>query len=229
MPELDGFAVAARIRAIPETAHVALLMLTSSGQLGSAHYQSLGIDGHLIKPIKQSDLLDAILTALGSRAPCAEPVGPPAGDLPPCRPLRVLLVEDNVVNQKLVERMLQPLGHTVVVAGNGRVALATLDRERFDLVLMDVQMPEMDGFEATAAIRTSERSTGAHITIVAMTAHAMKGDRERCLASGMDAYIAKPIDRRELVAIIARFAPPEDLAPGAAARAETDVLDAAAR
>jgi signal transduction histidine kinase/CheY-like chemotaxis protein len=208
MPELDGFAVAECIRTAPETAHLPVLMLTSSGQLGeTARCRTLDIDSYLIKPIKQSDLLDAMLTVLGSRSVEAEPVALRPVDPAAARPLRVLLVEDNLVNQKLVTRMLEPQGHVVEVAGNGRAALAALERATFDLVLMDVQMPEMDGFEATAAIRAAERDGRAHLPIIAMTAHAMKGDRERCLAAGMDAYLAKPVERRELVELLARFAP----------------------
>jgi CheY-like chemotaxis protein len=213
MPDMDGFAVAERIRAMPETARLPILMLTSSGQLGElARCRTIGIDSYLIKPIKQSDLLDAMLTVLGSRSAEVEPAPPPApeelaGEAASPRPLRVLLVEDNLVNQKLVTRMLEPRGHQVTVAGTGRAALAALERDRFDLVLMDVQMPEMDGFEATAAIRAAERDTGEHMIVIAMTAHAMKGDRERCLAAGMDAYVAKPVDRRELLDLITRMAP----------------------
>jgi CheY-like chemotaxis protein len=121
--------------------------------------------------------------------------------------LRVLLVEDNRVNQTIVTRLLERCGHAVEVAGDGQAGLAALERGRFDLVLMDVQMPHMDGFEATAAIRARESARGDHTIIVAMTAHAMKGDRERCLAAGMDGYIAKPVDRQELLATIARLLP----------------------
>jgi signal transduction histidine kinase/DNA-binding response OmpR family regulator len=213
MPDMDGFAVAERIRAMSETARLPILMLTSSGQLGElARCRTIGIDSYLIKPIKQSDLLDAMLTVLGTRSAEVGPAPPPAepalsGEAAHSRPLRVLLVEDNLVNQKLVTRMLEPHGHQVTVAGTGRAALAALERDRFDLVLMDVQMPEMDGFEATAAIRAAEQDTGEHMIVIAMTAHAMKGDRERCLAAGMDAYVAKPVDRRELLELIARMAP----------------------
>ena len=115
------------------------------------------------------------------------------------RSLLVLLAEDNVVNQKLASRLLEKRGHRVVVVSNGREALAALDRQKFDLVLMDVVMPEMDGFGATAAIRSRENSTGTHLPIIAMTAHALKGDQERCLAAGMDGYIAKPIHVDELL------------------------------
>ncbi|MGA2436302.1 MAG: response regulator, partial [Bryobacteraceae bacterium] len=119
---------------------------------------------------------------------------------------RVLVAEDNPVNQTLAVRLLERKGHTVVVANNGREAVQALDRERFDIVFMDVQMPEMDGFEATAAIRQKETATGAHMPIVAMTAHAMKGDEERCLAAGMDAYISKPIQPGRLYALIETMA-----------------------
>jgi CheY-like chemotaxis protein len=118
----------------------------------------------------------------------------------------ILLAEDNVVNQRLAVRILEKEGHTVIVAPHGEAVLAALKQETFDLVLMDVQMPIMGGFETTAAIRAQERATGAHIPIIAMTAHAMKGDREKCLAAGMDDYLAKPIKAEELYAAIARYA-----------------------
>jgi CheY-like chemotaxis protein len=120
--------------------------------------------------------------------------------------LRILLAEDNVVNQVLVCRLLEKCGHSVVVANNGRKALEELEKEKFDLVLMDVSMPEMDGFEAVAAIRAKEGMARARVPIIAMTAHAMKGDRERCLAAGMDAYISKPIQPKELVQVIKSLA-----------------------
>jgi signal transduction histidine kinase/FixJ family two-component response regulator len=147
-------------------------------------------------------------TARLQRSPAdgaAAPPPPPAHTSPPSairHALRVLVAEDNLVNQKLARRLLEKRGHTVVVAATGTAALAACERERFDLVLMDVQMPEMDGFEATAAIRARERAGAAHVPIVAMTAHAMKGDEERCLAAGMDAYVAKPIDAAKLFAVI---------------------------
>ena len=121
------------------------------------------------------------------------------------RRLRVLLAEDNAVNQKIAMRVLEKHGHQVTVAANGRQALAALDRAGFDVVLMDVQMPEMDGFECTAAIRGHERVTGNHLPIIAMTAHAMPGDRERCIAAGMDSYIAKPIKAAELIELLEKF------------------------
>ena len=119
--------------------------------------------------------------------------------------LRILLAEDNAVNQKLAARLLEKQGHRVTVTGNGLEALAALDHEKFDIVFMDVQMPEMDGFEATAAIRARERGTGRRQPVIAMTAHAMQGDRERCLEAGMDDYIAKPFGSRELGDLLGRF------------------------
>jgi CheY-like chemotaxis protein len=119
--------------------------------------------------------------------------------------LRVLLAEDNAVNQKIACRFLEKEGHDVTLASDGRQALAALDRETFDVVLMDIQMPEMDGFEATTIIRAGERDTGKHLPIIAMTAHAMKGDRERCLAAGMDSYLAKPIAAPELIKLLEKF------------------------
>jgi CheY-like chemotaxis protein len=129
--------------------------------------------------------------------------------------LHVLLAEDNAVNQKVASRFLEKEGHHVTLASDGRQALAALDRENFDVVLMDVQMPEMDGFEATAIIRAGERDTGKRLPIIAMTAHAMKGDRERCLAAGMDSYIAKPITASELIELLEKFsdAPQEEASP----------------
>jgi CheY-like chemotaxis protein len=159
-----------------------------------------------MKPLKQSELLATILTALdANRRLTPAPPAPPAA--PAARSLRVLLAEDNLINQKLGLRLLEKQGHSVVVVADGAQALEALQRETFDLVLMDVQMPHLDGLEATAAIRAQEQGTGRHLPIVAMTAHAMKGDRERCLDAGMDDYIAKPIQPAELMAAISRVVP----------------------
>jgi len=212
MPEIDGFTLAERIKQQPELAGAIIMMLTSGGERGdAARCRELGIAAYLTKPIKQSELLDAILTVLGASAPSA---GRPAlvtrHSIRESRSrLRILLAEDNAINQALAVSMLEKQGHSVAVAGNGRAALAALEQERFDLVLMDVQMPEMGGFEATTAIREQERATGQHLPIVALTAHAMKGDRERCLAAGMDGYVSKPIQVEELCAAIEGFAPTE--------------------
>ena len=208
MPEMDGFALVDRIKQDPGLAGATIMMLTSAGQRGdAARCRELGITAYLIKPIRQSELLEAIQMALGnvSRSQ-AQPVLVTRHSLRETRRrLQILVVEDNAVNQALAIRLLEKRGHTVTVADDGREALAALDKQPFDLVLMDVQMPEMDGFEATAAIREKEKATGAHIPIIAMTAHAMKGDEERCLAAGMDAYISKPIQPTQLFQTIEGF------------------------
>jgi two-component system sensor histidine kinase/response regulator len=262
MPEMDGFTVARTIRRHPGLARTAVVMLTSAGQPEDVvHCRELGIDAYLMKPLKQSELFAVILQALaerqeGNKAAQNRPLAPAglASDrlvpLSPSRPLRVLLVEDNEVNQRLAVRLLEKQGHFVTVAGTGREALAALsiedrgseieDRERqeapvlprssildprsspFDLVLMDVQMPEMDGFETTARIRQAESGTGRRLPILAMTAHAMKGDRERCLAAGMDGYIAKPIQPQELFEAIAHV-----VSLGGSAGAAPAVMDRA--
>jgi two-component system sensor histidine kinase/response regulator len=196
MPDVDGFMLAERIHGHPELAGATVMMLSSADQpIEAGRCQNLGLAAHLTKPIKQADLRRAILEVLGADA---AKVRPAVMAPPPCRPLHVLLAEDNAVNQRLAVRLLEKQGHSVVLTDNGRQALEALEREPFDLVLLDVQMPEMDGLEAAAAIRAREAGTGRHVPILAMTAYAMKGDRERCLAAGMDDYIAKPIQPREL-------------------------------
>jgi signal transduction histidine kinase/CheY-like chemotaxis protein len=209
MPEMDGFMLAERLRQRPERTVPTLMMLSSACRREDAvRCQELGIAAYLAKPIRQSTLLDAIMTALGrvegekAEVLCTEtPVR--------LRPLRLLLAEDNAVNQKLAVSLLAKRGHAVTVVENGREALEALTRERFDAVLMDVQMPEMDGLEATAAIRARETSTNQHTPVIAMTAHAMKGDRERCLAAGMDAYLSKPLRRQQLFEALAQLTSPE--------------------
>jgi PAS domain S-box-containing protein len=201
MPEMDGFTLAARIQQMPKLANTIRVMLTSAGQPEDmARCRELGIEAYLIKPIKQSDLLTTLLRVLDA----ARHHTPEVSTTTAARSLRVLLAEDNLVNQKLGLRLLEKHGHTVVVVGDGNEALAALAREPFDVVLMDVQMPHMDGLEATAAIRQRERETGQHMPIIAMTAHAMKGDRERFLEAGMDDYIAKPIQIKDLLTAIDR-------------------------
>jgi len=179
-------------------------MLTSVGQRGdAARCRELGILVYLVKPIRQSDLLEAILAALG-KAPEKERATVITRHTlrENRRKLQILLAEDNPVNQQLAVRVLEKRGHIVTVAANGAEALALLEGSRFDLVLMDVQMPTMNGFQATAAIRKQEETAGKHLPIIAMTAHAMEGDRERCLAAGMDAYVAKPIKVADLIVAI---------------------------
>jgi signal transduction histidine kinase/DNA-binding response OmpR family regulator len=207
MPKMDGFTLIEHIRHRPELATATIMMLTSAGHRGdAARCQELGVAAYLLKPIQQSELREAIGRVLRARDQ--------EGAIPlitrfslrderdPSGCLRVLLAEDNSVNQRLAVRLLEKRGHSVKVAGNGREALKALRKEKFDLVFMDVQMPEMDGLEATAAIRKEEQLTGDHQAVIALTAHAMKGDQERCLSAGMDGYLSKPIHPPELDAIL---------------------------
>jgi two-component system, sensor histidine kinase and response regulator len=201
MPGMDGFALAERIKQDPALTGATLMMLSSAGQRGdAARCRELGVAAYLSKPIRQSDLHEAVLAVLsGRKTPAVAPSLVTRHSLRERRrSLNVLLAEDTRVNQEFVTRLLQKRGHRATVVSNGREALQALDKERFDLVLMDGQMPEMDGFEATAAIRTREKETGTHLPIIALTAHALKGDRERFLAAGMDGYLSKPIHADEL-------------------------------
>jgi signal transduction histidine kinase/DNA-binding response OmpR family regulator len=206
MPEMDGFTLASEVRQDPKLADTIILMLTSAGQRGDgARCQDLGVSAYLTKPVGRPELRDTIAMVLGRKAEAAASGPVTRHRLPEVRPVagkRILLAEDNPINQAVARRLLQKNGYTVVIAENGREALLALDRENFDLVLMDVQMPEMDGFEATAAIREKERTTGRRLPIIAMTAHAMKGDEERCLRAGMDGYLSKPISAQTLCAIL---------------------------
>ena len=199
MPDMNGFELAAQINQHAEFSKATVMMLTSLNQKGdAARCRELGVAGYVVKPILRADLLNAILSVLEVTVECvAEPAPRPA---PPGnnQPLRILLAEDNLINQTFAVRLLQKNGHSVVIAGNGLESIKAVEEHSFDLVLMDVQMPEMGGFEATARIREAEQSNGKHLPIIAMTAHAMKGDRERCLSAGMDDYIAKPIRPEEL-------------------------------
>jgi signal transduction histidine kinase/CheY-like chemotaxis protein len=210
MPGMDGFALVKRIRRRPELSTATIMMLTSAGHRGdAARCQELGVSAYLLKPIRQSELREAVARVLGAKEQ--------KGAIPlitryslqdarePTGSLRVLVAEDNLVNQRLVTRLLEKRGHFVVVAGNGREALETLEKESFDLVLMDVQMPVMDGFEATAAIRKREGGKGIRVPVVALTAHAMKGDREKCLAGGMDGYLTKPIRPQQLDELLEKY------------------------
>jgi two-component system, sensor histidine kinase and response regulator len=201
MPEVDGFMLVEEVQKSPNLEGLITIMLTSGGQRGDGlRCKELGIAAYLIKPVLQADLLQALLQVLSTH----EGVSKPAAVITRHTlregrvPLRVLLAEDNIVNQKLACRLLENHGDIVVVAGNGVQVLETLERQSFDLILMDAQMPHMDGFEATAAIRRKEQATGAHLPIIAMTAHAMVGDRQRCLTAGMDGYISKPVHPHEM-------------------------------
>ncbi len=201
MPEMDGFTLVEEIQKSPELAVFRTVMLTSGGQRDDGpRCKELGIAAYLIKPILQSELLNALLLALGSLPdPAAAPQPVPRHTLLEGRgPLRILLTEDNPVNQRVATAILAKRGHTVVVAGNGMQALAALERDRFDVVLMDIQMPLMGGVEATAVIRTREKTTGNRVPIIAMTAHAMSGDQQHFLVSGMDGYVSKPVHPEKL-------------------------------
>jgi two-component system sensor histidine kinase/response regulator len=207
MPGMDGFALAERIQKDPELVGATIMMLTSAGHLGgAARCRQLGISAFLVKPIQERELLDAIFSVLNEE--------PKKKSIPLVtrhalreikKTSRVLLAEDNPVNQMLAVRLLEKRGYAVTIVVNGREALAAFEKESFDVILMDIQMPEMDGFEATAAIRAREKSTGGHIPIVAMTAHSLVGDQERCLAAGMDGYVSKPIRTQQLFAVIERL------------------------
>jgi PAS domain S-box-containing protein len=202
MPEVDGITLAEQIRARPETGTPIVMMLTSAcGPDELRRCRQLGIEVYLAKPVGQQQLLQAMCRMVERAGPVAPPAERPStgAAATAVRPLRILLAEDNPVNQRVAVAMLARARHEVRVAGDGLTALALLSREPFDLVLMDVQMPEMNGFEATAAVREGERAGGrGHLPIVAMTAHAMAGDRDRCLEAGMDDYICKPISYAEL-------------------------------
>jgi PAS domain S-box-containing protein len=203
MPKMDGYELIERIRQRPGLSTSTIMMHAPAGFRGDAERcRELGVPAYLLKPIRQSELREAVARVLGAREQ--------EGTIPlitrnslgderePSVPLRVLVAEDNAVNQRLVSRLLEKRGHQVVVAANGREALEAVERQCFDIVLMDLQMPELDGFEATAALRAREAGRGTHLPVIALTAHAMKGDRERCLAAGMDGYLSKPIRPQEL-------------------------------
>ena len=211
MPKMSGFSLIERIRQRPELATAIIMMLTSAGHRGDgARCHKLGVAAYLLKPIRQSELREAILRVLGA--------GGQKGEVPlvtryslqdACAPaafLRVLVAEDNSVNQLLVTRLLEKRGHRVMMTANGREALEALEKGSYDLALMDVQMPEMDGIEATVLLRKKEREEGSiHLPVIALTAHAMRGDQERCLTAGMDGYLTKPIRPQQLDEILEKY------------------------
>jgi len=226
MPHMDGFALIERIRQESLSAASTIVMLTSAGQRGDAERcRQLGVAAYLLKPIRQAELREALALVLGAQQQHADiPLVTRytlQGAREPVLALSILVAEDNVVNQRLIVRMLEKRGHRVTVAGHGAEVLQLLEQDSFDLILMDVQMPEMDGLTATARVRELERDSGQHIPIVAITAHAMKGDQERCLAAGMDGYLSKPIRPQELDELLdhqiasRRHASPERLSPHA--------------
>ncbi len=209
MPKMDGFDLIAQIRQRPELSMATIMMLSSASHRGDgARCQELGVAAYLLKPIRQSELQEAIARVLGARKQndaiplVTRDALQDARD--PATFLTVLVAEDNRVNQRLTTRLLEKRGHRVVMTSNGREALEALAKGSYDLVLMDMQMPEMDGLEATSALREIEKrkGDGAHQPVIALTAHAMKGDRERCEAAGMDGYLAKPIRTPELDAVL---------------------------
>jgi len=210
MEEMDGFGLAEQIKNDPVLRGTSLILLTATGRReDSNRCRAFGVAAQLDKPVRPSLLLDSILETLGGRWRKRAV----SATIPLQRPLRILLAEDNAVNQRVARVNLEAWGHAVTVANDGIVALAALELTPFDLILMDSQMPRMGGFEATAAIRAGERNTGGHVPIVAMTANVMKGFREECLAAGMDGYVAKPIRLDKLVAAMAAAVP--DLLSGA--------------
>jgi two-component system sensor histidine kinase/response regulator len=212
MPGVDGFALAVAIKQNPAFAGATIMMLSSSDLHDDAKLcREVGIQTYLVKPVNQVELRHAILKALGATPqPGLLSLVPAIGELPPpapmdeSHPLRILLAEDNAVNQKLVLRLLEKRGHSITIAGDGLRAVELFKSQNFDLALMDVQMPEMGGFEATRIIRGLESTTGGRLPIIALTAHAMQGDRERCLKAGMDDYLSKPIHPKALFEAIDR-------------------------
>jgi signal transduction histidine kinase/CheY-like chemotaxis protein len=211
MPEMDGFGFAKRIKTDPHLAEAVIVMLTSGERLGDVRRcRELGVSAYLMKPVRRDELRASIIAALTVQPEefDGDDVVVQTGDhlrRPAARerrPLQILLTEDNLVNQRVAGGILTKAGYGVVTANNGSEALEALRERDFDLVLMDVQMPVMDGFEATNAIRIKEKLTGEHVPIIAMTAHAMKGDEARCLKAGMDGYISKPIRGRDLLELV---------------------------
>ncbi len=210
MPEMDGFQFCARIQESAYRAGATILMLTSGERPGDLdRARKVGVSNYLLKPVRREELRDVIQKALGQHNALPDSSAQLLPDSSRASlhgfRSRILLAEDNFVNQRLVQRILEKEGHEVVVVGNGREALEALAQDNFDLVLMDVQMPEMDGLEAARTVREIEKTTKAHIPIIALTAHAMKGDQDRCLEAGMDAYLSKPIRSVDLSKIVQAY------------------------
>jgi CheY-like chemotaxis protein len=220
MPVMDGFAFVEALQGSPYISRSAIVMLTSAEHRGDKVLsRQFGVSAYLSKPIRREELRRALIAALADLNPAAKP-SPQAPVEPelkgdawaePAKPaaasLRILLTEDNLINQRVASTLLHREGHEVFIANNGLEALRALEERSFDLILMDVQMPQMDGLEATAAIRRREKASGTRIPIIAMTAHAMADDRERCLAAGMDSYVSKPIDIHTLLETIEQWCP----------------------
>jgi PAS domain S-box-containing protein len=230
MPGVDGFMLARRVRRDRQFGRTPIVMMMSVGDDKETGRRGIGVEAYLTKPVKHSDLLDALATLfrVSTRRPRPERVVQPSAR--PRQRLRVLLAEDNLVNRKLVSRLLEKRGHHLHAVENGRVAVDTIfsTATPFDVVLMDLQMPEMSGFEATGEIRARERGGPTHVPIVALTAHAMAGDRERCLAAGMDDYLSKPIEVNDLIATVERLGgdgSPSGDAPPKPTRARAGTFD----
>jgi PAS domain S-box-containing protein len=235
MPGMDGFEVARTLRGNRAFDGTTIMMLSSADQEADvARCRDLGIEVYLVKPVTASILFEAILQVLDkaqraviAAVPSKMLVRPTGSTDRPARSLHILLAEDNKINQQVAAGTLESAGHQVSVVGNGRDALAALFEQSFDLVLMDLQMPDMDGLQATRAIRAREAGTGRRTPIIALTAHAMQGDQDRCLAAGMDGYVTKPLKREELLAVIEKKALANPLA-APSSRLATDSFDSAA-
>jgi CheY-like chemotaxis protein len=207
MPGMDGFTLAQQIQADPRLRTARIALLASGGRPGDAdRSREFGVSACLVKPVGEMELLDAIVRMLQSPSnPGITRVSKPSRAPEESGPgLRLLVVEDNPVNRLVATRLLETRNHRVTAAANGREALEIIENEKFDCVLMDVQMPVLDGLRATAAIRSQERVSGGHLPIIAMTAHAMAGDHDRCLAAGMDGYLTKPVNARDVFATVSR-------------------------
>ena len=209
LPDLDGFTVLERARAEGLHAGPAIALLSPSDLSSAiARCRRLGVAAHLTKPVRERDFRSAVERAVGAAAASSagrgdkSPAAAAGAGAQSARPLRVYLAEDNPVSQRLVVRILEKRGHSVRVGSSGRDAVEALERDRYDLVLMDVEMPELNGYEVTAILRERERGSGRHTPVIAMTAHATKGARERCLEAGMDAYVSKPLHVAELLSAI---------------------------
>jgi CheY-like chemotaxis protein len=218
MPEMDGEATAAAIRKDPRLARVPLVLLSSSmGTRGSAEARRQGFAAALTKPVRRAQLMN-VVSSLASTAPAPARTGPSTADGRVSLGLRVLLAEDNVINQQVALGMLARLGCRATAVEDGSQVIPALERDEYDVVLMDLQMPTMDGFEATAQIRAREAGTGRHLAILAMTAHARESDRQRCLAAGMDGYVAKPVKMGDLARALAPWSKTPGIADDASAR-----------
>jgi CheY-like chemotaxis protein len=211
MPSMDGFGLVERIRQDPLLSILRIVILTSAGELGdAARCRTLRVAAYINKPFDRLELRDVLLSVLAQDPTAPEKIDLMSRSAMPEQeilPLSFLVAEDNEVNRRLITRLLEKRGHRVLLARNGLEALEALEKQSFDIVLMDGQMPELDGFEATKRIREKEKMSGNHVPIIALTALAMQGDQERCLASGMDGYVTKPVKLEELFSVIEKVVP----------------------